>query len=129
MRTPVKFTSDEVTTLLPQVEIRIFPGMWVRSICVAKKEKKSSLFLSLRRNAFQLGGSGLENLSALSMAYFFVFQAVATINVQRQLYFNTFFANQSTVEDNEEEAVPDVASVHSFINDIVLSTHEVIERI
>ena len=31
------------------------------------------------------------------------------------------------MEDNEEEAVPDVASVHSFINDIVLSTHEVTE--
>ena len=44
-------------------------------------------------------------------------------------YISTlFFANQSTVEDNEEEAVPDVASVHSFINDIVLSTHEVIHQ-
>ena len=31
------------------------------------------------------------------------------------------------MEDNEEDAVPDVASVHSFINDIVLSTNEVTE--
>ena len=48
-------------------------------------------------------------------------------NLEKATIFNTFFANQSTVEDNEEDAVPDVASVHSFINDIVLSTNEVTE--
>ena len=46
-------------------------------------------------------------------------------NQEKATIFNTFFAAQSKIEENDDEAMADVAWVDSFISNIRLSTDEV----